>query len=145
MAVILGLASALVYGTADFLGGLSTKKAGPLAVVVWSQLVGLVILIAAVGVMSDQAPRAADLWWGAAAGLGGGSGVILLYRGLAIGRMSVVAPITSVGAAAIPVVAGVPLWDPPRVGAVLGGVVGLGALRFVFAAARDAPHTGIRK
>lgn len=131
MAVILGLASAAVYGTADFFGGLATRRAGSLAVVVWSQLTGLIILIAAVVAIGSAAPRASDLWWGAAGGLGGGAGVILLYRGLAIGRMSVVAPTTAVGAAALPVLVGIALGDRPGVGALLGVVVALVAIVLV--------------
>lgn len=141
MAVVLGLASAIVYGTADFLGGMATRKASSLAVVVWSQLIGLVVLIAAVTLMGSQAPRAADLWWGAAGGLGGGTGVILLYRGLSIGRMSVVAPITAVGAAAIPVVVGIGLGDRPGFGALVGVAVALVAIVLVSSVRHDAEGT----
>ena len=52
-----------------------------MAVVVWSQLAGLALLAPAVVLLSESAPVARDLGWGAAAGVGGGIGVILLYRG----------------------------------------------------------------
>ncbi|MDQ3530584.1 MAG: EamA family transporter, partial [Actinomycetota bacterium] len=52
MAVLLGLASALVYGAADFLGGMQARRSGALAVVVWSQLAGLALLLAALPLLS---------------------------------------------------------------------------------------------
>ena len=58
-------------------------------------------------------PTAADLWWGAAAGVGNGFGTAFLYRGLSSGRMGVVAPVSGVGAAVIPVVVGVLLGERP--------------------------------
>ena len=129
--MILGLASAFVYGAADFLGGVQTKRSGALAVVVWSQLAGLALLVLALALVADGAARAADLGWGAAAGVGGGAGVALLYRGLAVGRMSVVAPVTAVGAAAIPVAVGVALGERPSVPALAGVGIALLAIALV--------------
>lgn len=141
MAVVLGLASALVYGTADFLGGLASKRSAALAVVVWSQLAGLVILVTALAVMRTPLPASADLAWGALAGVGGGGGVALLYRGLAIGRVGVVAPTTAALAASLPVVVGITLGERPG-GVALGGVaVALVAIVLVSASPEggDAP------
>ncbi|MPZ72419.1 MAG: EamA family transporter [Nitriliruptorales bacterium] len=131
MAVALGLASAIVYGAADFLGGLASKRSGAYAVVVWSQMAGLVVLAAAVVVTDDPLPAAADLWWGAVGGVGGGGGVVLLYRGLSIGRMSVVAPTAAVGAASLPVLVGIALREQPPVTALAGIVIALAAIVLV--------------
>lgn len=131
MAVLFGLASALVYGAADFMGGLQTRRSGPLTVVVWSQLVGLLMLLAALLLLPAAVVAPADVAWGAAAGIGGGLGVTLLYRGLSIGRMSVVAPITAVGAAAIPVLVGTAFGERPSAAALLGVVVALLAIVLV--------------
>jgi drug/metabolite transporter (DMT)-like permease len=68
------------------------------------------------------APAVRDLLWGLAAGLGGGLGAFMLYRGLARGAMAVVAPITAAGAAAVPAVFGLATGDPVTV----LGVVGIG-------------------
>ena len=148
MAVILALASAVVYGAADFMGGLATKRSGAYAVVVWSQMAGLVILAAAVVVLQQAVPQAADLGWGAVGGVGGGAGFVLLYRGLSIGRMSVVAPTAAVFAAALPVLVGVGLGERPHPAALIGVVVALLAIVLVSSGPQgpvDAISTGRRR
>lgn len=137
MAVVLGLASAIVYGASDFLGGLATKRSGAYAVVVWSQMAGLVVLAAAVAVTGEAMPPASDLAWGAAGGVGGGSGVVLLYRGLAIGRMAIVAPTAAVGAATIPVLAGLALGERPAPLALVGVMIAVAAIGLVSSSGSD--------
>ncbi|HET9442158.1 MAG TPA: hypothetical protein VFO65_02475, partial [Acidimicrobiales bacterium] len=105
MAVILGLAVALSYGAADFFGGLATKRTAVWAVVVLSQMCGLPLLAVLVLVAGGE-PTGRALALGAAAGAFGAIGLACLYRGLALGRMSVVAPITAVGAAVVPLLWG---------------------------------------
>ncbi len=122
MFAALALASAVCYGAADFLGGLTAKRANTLAVVVVSQLAGLALLLLMLPVLPPASPVTADYLWGALAGLTGGGGVALLYRALAIGVMAVVAPTTAVCAVAIPVLAAVLLGERP--GAItIGGIV----------------------
>jgi uncharacterized membrane protein len=105
---MLALLSAVFYGAADFIGGVTSRRASTLAVVVVSQLAGLVLLAAATPFIQPVAtPSRADLLWGALAGMGGGVGVGLLYRALAIGTMAVVAPITASCAVLLPVMADV--------------------------------------
>jgi drug/metabolite transporter (DMT)-like permease len=105
VAVLLALASAAVYGAADFLGGLASRRAPVLAVVALSQLAGLLALLALLPWLGGDAGTA-DLVWGAAAGLAGAAGLVVFFRTLARGVMSVVAPVTAVTAAAVPVVVG---------------------------------------
>lgn len=100
--VALALAAALFYGAADFCGGLASRRVSSLAVVVWSQAVGLVVLIPAL-LFVPGAARASDFGWGLACGVSGAFAIALLYRGLAIGTMGVISPITAVLAAALPV------------------------------------------
>lgn len=104
---LLALLSSVTYGTADFLGGLATRRAGTVPVVIVSQLAGLVLLALAIPLLPESDVTAIDLAWGAAAGLAGGIGVALLYRGLAIGPMSIVAPVTAVCAVVVPVMVGI--------------------------------------
>jgi drug/metabolite transporter (DMT)-like permease len=104
---LLALASAALYGAADFLGGLASRRTNTIAIVVTSQGAGLLILLLILPLLPDAGPSGADLLWGAAAGLAGGIGVGLLYRALAVGTMAVVAPTTAVCAVMIPVMAGV--------------------------------------
>jgi drug/metabolite transporter (DMT)-like permease len=103
-AYLLALASAALYGGADFLGGLASRRASTIAVVLVSQGAGIVPLALLV-VIFEAAPSTQDFFWGAAAGLAGGVGVALLYRALAVGTMSIVAPTTAVCAVMLPVAA----------------------------------------
>jgi drug/metabolite transporter (DMT)-like permease len=110
---ILALLSAALYGAADFIGGSASRRASMFAVVTLSQFSGLVALLLVLPLLPPASPAAADLAWGAAAGLAGSLGVGLLYRALAIGTMGVVAPTTSVCAVVIPVLVGSLLGDRP--------------------------------
>ncbi|MFN2593919.1 MAG: EamA family transporter [Actinomycetota bacterium] len=136
MAVFLGLAAALSYGAADFVGGFSSKKVNVFVVVLISQLAGTVLLLALFPAINDSAATARALLWGGAAGFGGGVGVVLLYRGLAIGRMSVVAPVTAVEAAAVPVLVGLASGERPGVLALAGVAVALVSVVLV----SSSPH-----
>lgn len=114
MAVLLSLLAALSYGLADFCGGLASKRGSAWGVALVSSATGAVLVFgASLGLGGD--PTATDLWWGAAAGVGNGFGTAFLYRGLSSGRMGVVAPVSGVGAAVIPVVVGVLLGERPAV------------------------------
>ncbi len=104
MAYLLALVSAVFYGAADFVGGLTARRTNTLAAVLISQFAGLVLLAAMMPVLPPATPASSDFVWGMLAGLAGGTGVAFLYRALAVGTMAVVAPITAVCAVAIPVV-----------------------------------------
>lgn len=131
MPYLLALASAVLYGAGDFTGGLATRRAAVLPVIVLSQLSGLVLLMVLLPFLPAAAPSRADLLWGLSAGLAGGVGVALLYHGLAIGRMAVVAPTTAVCAVAVPVIVSVALGERPAPLAALGIMLGLGAIVLV--------------
>jgi drug/metabolite transporter (DMT)-like permease len=91
-------------------------------VVLLSQLVGMGLTLVLAVVRSEPIPAGMDLLLCAVAGVLGGIGITALYRGLAVGRMGIVAPITGVLAAVIPVTAGIILegWPSPL---VLAGIV----------------------
>lgn len=112
MAVLLSLAAAIAYGLSDFIGGLASRRtsAWPVAFVGAAAAFGgaLVLVLVTAG-----SPTRADLLWGALAGVGSGAGSAFLYRGLAAGRMGVVAPISAVGAALLPVCVGVTTGERP--------------------------------
>ena len=111
--VILGLASAITWGAADFGGGLLTRRTPVFGVVLVSQLVGMAIALVLAVVRGESPPTTADLAWSLLGGLAGGIGITALYQALAIGRMGVVAPVTGVIAAVIPVTAGTLLEGVP--------------------------------
>ena len=112
MSLLLALGAALSYGLADFVGGVTSQRAGAWAVAFLAQVGGGVVVLAA-ALLTPGAPTAADLWWAVAAGVANGFGTAFLYRGLSAGRMGVVAPVSGVGAALVPVLAGVGLGERP--------------------------------
>jgi drug/metabolite transporter (DMT)-like permease len=127
MAALLALSAAVAYGVGDFLGGVAARRVPPTAVVLWSHVVGLVMLVAlAPALGGDVTPRALAV--GAAAGLLGGGGVALFYRGLAVGAMSVVAPVAALLSAAVPVVVGLAGGERPTTAALAGIALALGAV-----------------
>lgn len=141
MAVLLALTAAASWGASDFLGGFAGRRATrdvTVALALTTQGLGLVGLWGLAAVVGGASPSTADVWFAAGAGAGGGVGVTLLYRGLARGTMSVVAPITGAGAAAIPVVYGVASGEaPPRL-AWVGVVAALVAIVLVSREPGDA-------
>ncbi|WP_420369852.1 EamA family transporter [Curtobacterium sp. L1-20] len=106
LTVVLGLSGALVYGAADFLGGLASRRLRPVTVAAVASAVGIVPLLVGLLVVGGRFSASATLW-GAVAGVSGGVGVLLLYRALAIGPMSVLSPLTAVFAAVVPVLVAV--------------------------------------
>jgi len=127
----LAVLSSITYGAADFLGGLATKRSNMFSVVVFSQLSGLILVLISVPSLPSSLPTKIDFAWGAASGLAGGIGVALLYRGLAIGVMSVVAPVSAVCAVIIPLVAGLALGERPTGLAILGILLAIVAIVLV--------------
>ena len=119
MEILFGLGAAGAYGTADFLGGMAGKRAEILTVVLISQAAGAVPL-AILNLFSDGTATPSGLWLGAAAGVAEVVGALLLYRGLATGRMNVVAPIAGVLGAALPVAAGLIGDDAPSATSLAG-------------------------
>jgi drug/metabolite transporter (DMT)-like permease len=138
VAYLLAIGSAVLYGAADFTGGLTTRRASTIPVVLLSQAAGLVLLALILPLLPHASPSQADLLWGAAAGLTGGIGVALLYHALAIGRMAVVAPTTAVCAVAIPVVVSVLLGERPTPLAVAG--IALGIVSIVLVSRQPQPE-----
>lgn len=112
MAVVLALLSALAYGLSDFLGGYVSRRTSAWAVAVVSQA-SSAVCVGLVALRVDGTPRSVDFAWALLAGLGTGAGMGFLYRGFAAGRISVVAPISAVGAAVVPVVVGVVTGERP--------------------------------
>jgi drug/metabolite transporter (DMT)-like permease len=132
VAVVLALASAVVYGASDFLGGLASRKTSVFGVVALSQVVGLAALLTLLPWLGGPVDGT-DLAWGAAAGLAGAGGLVVFFRTLARGVMSVVAPVTAVTAAAVPVVVGLMGGDTIGAWAAVGIALALVAVVLVSA------------
>jgi uncharacterized membrane protein len=134
----LALASAALYGAADFLGGLASRRASTIAIVLVSQAAGLVPLTLLLFVLPG-APSGQDFVWGAIAGLAGSVGVALLYRALAIGTMSIVAPTTAVCAVMLPVL--MEALRGERLPPMTQGGIGLAVVAIVLVGQQESPES----
>jgi drug/metabolite transporter (DMT)-like permease len=132
--IALGLAASLTWGTADFLGGLQARRIPVVAVVLGSQLAGLVLVVIAAAIRGEPIPGGDFLLFASLSSVGGIIGLTAFYKGLSIGAMGVVAPLSST-AAVIPVVVGVATGDRPS---VLQGVGVAVAIAGVILAGREA-------
>ena len=131
MIYFLAIGSAVLYGAADFTGGLTSRRAGALPVVLLSQASGLLIVALLLPVLPHASPTRPDLIWGGIAGLTGGVRVALLSHALSIATMGLVAPTTAVCAVTIPVVVSVVLGERPVPLAVAGIALGIGSIVLV--------------
>ncbi|MCU1651099.1 MAG: protein of unknown function transrane [Pseudonocardia sp.] len=119
MPIVLAGMAATVFGVSDFMGGTAARRVPSAVVAMLAQLAGLLALgLILVVLPATVLPSA--LGWGLLAGLAGGIGVPLLYRGLAVGPMNVVAPLTALTSAAVPVITGALLGERPSVQAWVG-------------------------
>ncbi len=104
IAALFALSAAVAWGTGDFTSGLAARRIGPFYTLLISFAVGLLGVVTLALVTFEKVPAPADLAWGALASLLGTGGFVFMLRGFAIGRMSIVAPVSAVLAAAIPVI-----------------------------------------
>ena len=124
IAIALSLLAATAYGLSDFLGGVLSKRATPWSVAFVGQLAGAAIVLV-LTVTVPGSPTTTDLLWAVVAGIGNGLGTAFLYRGFAAGRMGVVAPVSGVGAALVPVAVGLLGGERPGALVWLGIVAAL--------------------
>jgi drug/metabolite transporter (DMT)-like permease len=141
MAIVLALLCASAYGTGDFFGGLATRRVGSaFAVVLGSQALSLVFVIVIAPLFGGD-PHSADMAWAAAGGVAGAVGLVAFYRGLAIGPMSITAPVSAVIAATVPVLVGLVSGERPGAQALVGIPVAIVAIvLFSSSPATEAHH-----
>jgi drug/metabolite transporter (DMT)-like permease len=128
--VLLSLLAAAAYGLSDFNGGWVSKRVSAWTVALSAQCGGTLVTLA-IALPADARPSGTDLAWALLAGLGNGFGTAFLYRGLAAGRMGVVAPVSGVGAALVPVVTGVLIGERPGMVVWIGITLAFPAIWFV--------------
>ena len=134
MAVALALACAVVYGVADYSGGRAARTAPSIVVTLEGQFASVALAVAAVLIAGTALPPAPDVMWGALAGVAGAVALTSFYHALSQGAMTVVAPITAVTSAVLPVVFGIVTGERP------GGLayVGMGSAAVAVALASGA-------
>ncbi|WP_433210285.1 EamA family transporter [Dactylosporangium sp. CS-047395] len=131
--ILLAALSGLVWGVGDFSGGKASQRADSLLVVVLSKVVSLPLL-AVYLLLIPGALSAHAMTWGAAAGVLGVLGMFVFYRALAAGAMAIVAPISAVTTALIPVAFGLATGERPGTLALTGAACAIAAIGLVSAA-----------
>ena len=128
MSITCGLASALAWGAGDFAGGLASRRGSAFTVVFFSQLIGGSLLLVLAMLFSHSRPPAAHLLSGGLAGVFGVLGLIFLYKGLARGRMGLVAPLSAVVTALIPLSFSILVEGFPGLMRIIGFAVAMAAV-----------------
>jgi drug/metabolite transporter (DMT)-like permease len=118
--IVFGLTSAACWGAADFCGGLATKRTQVYRVIISSQIVSLILLLALALVTHEASLPIDRLLLGYVAGMFGAIGLIALYRALSDSHMGVTAPVSAVVAATVPVIFGVLLEGFPGAPQLIG-------------------------
>jgi drug/metabolite transporter (DMT)-like permease len=131
LAVFYGLSCAVIWGAADFSGGMAVKRTNPYGTVIVSHAVSLTFLLVLGIVIRAPLPPTPDLLWGCVAGLGGGVGLTLLYRALASGQMGIASPVSALVAAGLPVLFGAFSEGLPRTVTLIGFALALTAVWLV--------------
>lgn len=140
LAAVLALSASVGWGTANFLAGLAGRRLALAAVLLVSQLAGLLLLGVVVSVRGEGPPPARYLLYSMLTGLVAAVAIAALYRSLAVGSMSIVAPITATGAV-IPVAVGLARGE--NLSGLQGSGIGL-ALAGVVMAAREPGAENVR-
>ena len=142
LAIALGLASSLSWGVADFFGGSASRRAPAIAVVAFSQAAGLALALVALALTRPSLPSPAAYGLGIAAGVTGAIGLAAFYRGLAVGTMSLVAPISALGAL-LPLAIDLAAGRSPGPLALAGMVVALAGAALAASAPGPASRRGL--
>jgi drug/metabolite transporter (DMT)-like permease len=137
---LLALFSALVYGSADFFGGVATKRLSAYAVLSSAALLGIVPMVVLGMVFGEGLPGPQQLFWAVLAGSAGMVGLAILYHGLAHGNVAIVSAVSGVVSAALPVVVSTIFINPPQMRHFLGFLIALAGIWFVTHNLSDEHH-----
>ena len=143
MSLLLGLVVAASFGSGDFLGGVASKRARTIAVLITVQLCALVGALA-IAVIAGGDPHGGDFALGALGGVLNVAALGCLYQGLAVGRAGLVAPIAAVVGSVIPVVWGLASGEDPATAALVGVVLAVVAAGLISAEGGEHPDGRVR-
>jgi drug/metabolite transporter (DMT)-like permease len=132
MGLFLATISALVFGCADFFGGRAARTSPTASVTYVSQKAGLLVLVVGLFIVPGAGPSVRTIGFGAIGGFFGAVGILLLYKGLSVGTMSIVSPLSAVTSAVVPVVVAMAVFqERPGRTALIGIVSALCAIALV--------------
>jgi drug/metabolite transporter (DMT)-like permease len=142
--LLLALGSAVVYGVGDWFGGRAARHQASLVVVVVGQAVSLVLVAGATGLGDAGSPDTSTWLWSAAGGVIGALGIVSLYHGFATGAVTVVAPVSAVVSAVVPVAGGLLIGERPSGLALAGIAVAVVAIGLVSGAVGRREASSLR-
>lgn len=139
LTVLCGLATAFCWGTCDFIGGTSSRRVGAFAMTLATIATGLTMLIPVALMVREPSATAAGWALNMLAGAFDALGILLLYRSMTLGRLSLAAPLSALTAAALPVIVGMATQGVPD-GKVLAGLaLALASVWFLCREESDGP------
>jgi drug/metabolite transporter (DMT)-like permease len=131
MAVLLALLTAVVYGSADFLGGKATRHVSAIGVTFVGQIFGIAVLAVATLIADIPVPPASDWAWSALAGVLGSTGLVVFYKAMSSGHMTVAAPTAAVTGAVVPIIVGLSIGERPSVTTLVAMPVAVVAIALI--------------
>jgi drug/metabolite transporter (DMT)-like permease len=137
--VVLGLTAAILYGVADFAGGVASRRHTALTVLLISYPIGAVLMTIMLPFFGGHNDTRVTIY-GIAGGAAGLVGVVLMYSLMTVAPINIISPVTAVLAAIVPVAIGVGLGERPHMSAWFGIALGLGAVVLVSRTTEDHPH-----
>jgi uncharacterized membrane protein len=147
LSIFYGILSAASWGAADFIGGLASKRTSPYRILFLAEIAGLIPFTGLALFTREAIPSSADMLLGAGSSLLGLTGLLILYRALADGQMTIAAPVSALFAALIPVIFGFLTLGAPSLATFMG--FGFAFLAVWFISQTDLanwrfPHRGLR-
>ncbi|MDD2732771.1 MAG: EamA family transporter [Desulfuromonadaceae bacterium] len=144
LAVLCGISTALCWGTADFIGGSASRRAGAYGMTLGTVACGLLFLLPAAFIM-QEAPLSWHGWlWSMLAGVFDAVGILLLYMSMTSGRLSLAAPVSALTSAALPVAYGMVTLGIPDLSVLAGLILALASVWLVSRGEEMGQHGRIR-
>jgi drug/metabolite transporter (DMT)-like permease len=138
---ILAVASALLVGGADFFGGVLSRAVSAVRVAALAQLAGLVLAIPAAVLVDADRVTGTDAAWSAGSGIAVGIGIVLFYTAMTRSLISLVAPVTAVVGALVPVAYALGTGERPGTPATVGIALAVAAIVLVSLVPGERPTT----
>lgn len=140
VSLLLALGAAVCFGVCDYVSGMFSRRLSMLDILGFGSAIGLILIVLLLPFFPEADATTADLGWGFVSGLAAAGAALLLLRGFRVGRFGVVSPVSSVGAAGIPVVVGLALGEDPSAIVLTGLVAGIAAIWLVSGSASPAAN-----
>ncbi len=131
LSIFYGILSALTWGAGDFIGGLASKRTSSYRVLFLAEIAGMLPFTLLALLLREPLPPAEDMFLGAGSSLIGLTGLLILYRALAAGQMTIAAPVSALFAALIPVVFGFLTLGAPSATTMIGFLLAFAAVWFI--------------